>query len=142
MTINQNNKKNTKIGIFIFIALIIIFGAAHFLNVPKTTDLEKAYTLTVVDDMGMETQYESTTNAEYVGEALMELSKTQDFTIDGNDGEFGFFILSVNELVADYDVDGAYWAFYINDDYANFGIDQQPLTDGDKIQLSYEKGLQ
>ena len=49
----------------------------------------------------------------------------------------------VNGLEADYNKDGAYWALYMNGEYAQNGIDtRQPVRNKDEITLSYEKMLQ
>ena len=44
----------------------------------------------------------------------------------------------VNGLRADYDEDGAYWSFYVNDEYCNYSIDEQPVNDGDSFAIKYE----
>lgn len=139
---NQTKKRNAIISAIVFLALMITLLTVYFLNAPKTMEGEKNYTLIVVDDLGVETEYQETTDAVYVGDALRALSETQAFTFDGSEGEFGFFLTEVNGLIADYDVNGAYWAFYLNDAYGSLGIDQQPLTEGDNIQLRYERGNQ
>ena len=49
------------------------------------------------------------TDEKYLGDALVghEL-------IDGEEGQYGLYVKSVNGIVADYDVDQSYWAFYKN----------------------------
>ncbi|MBR6381239.1 MAG: DUF4430 domain-containing protein, partial [Lachnospiraceae bacterium] len=37
-----------------------------------------------------------------------------------------------------YAVDNAYWAFYVNDEYCQYGIDSQPVADGDAFKIVYE----
>jgi len=44
---------------------------------------------------------------------------------------------TINGLRADYTADKAYWSFYINGEYCNFGIDQQPIADGDQFKIEY-----
>ena len=39
---------------------------------------------------------------------------------------------------ADYDAYGAYWSIYVNDEYGQYGADQQPVADGDTFKLCYE----
>ncbi|MEE0967314.1 MAG: DUF4430 domain-containing protein, partial [Bacilli bacterium] len=43
----------------------------------------------------------------------------------------------VNGVTADYNTDGAYWGFYVNEEYCNYGIDQQPVNDQDAFQIVY-----
>ena len=76
--------------------------------------------------------------APYLKEAMDELAARTDFTFDGSDGEYGFFIESVNGLKAVYEEDNAYWAIYVNGEYGQYGADQQPVTDGDVYRLAYE----
>lgn len=137
----EKQNKNTKkivLGIVIVAVLVAIFaGVYHFFG-PKASAGAKAYTLTVVDDKGNEKKYEATTDAEYLGQALEELEKSEDFTMDGEEGDYGFFITSVNGLEANYDTDGAYWSVYVNDAYAQNGVDSQPINDKDAFSLVYE----
>lgn len=136
----KQNKNTGKIvvGILGIVLLIGIFlGVYHFFG-PKALAGEKAYTLTVVDDKGNTKEYEVTTDAEYLGQALEELQKRDDFTMEGEEGDYGFFLTSVNGLQAVYDTDGAYWAVYVNDEYAQNGVDSQPVNDQDAFSLVYE----
>lgn len=95
---------------------------------------EKTFMFTVVDADGNETAFEIHTGDETVGEALLELG-----LIAGDDGEYGLYVKEVNGITADYDVDGTYWAFYVNDEYASAGVDQTPVTDGDSYSFKVEK---
>ena len=58
--------------------------------------------------------------------------------MEGEEGDYGFFLTSVNGLQAVYDTDGAYWAVYVNDEYAQNGVDSQPVNDQDAFSLVYE----
>lgn len=91
------------------------------------------FLFTVVDKDGNETKFEIHTDKETVGEALLELE-----LIDGEDGEYGLYVKSVNGITADYDTDGVYWAFYINDEYASTGVDATPIKDGDSYSFKVE----
>lgn len=75
------------------------------------------------------------TDKDTVGAALLEHE-----LIDGDEGEYGLYIKSVNGITADYDVDGAYWAFYIDGDYAITGVETTEITEGAIYQLVYTKG--
>lgn len=91
------------------------------------------FTFLVVDKEGSETQFEIHTDKETVGEALMELG-----LIDGEEGKFGIYVKTVNGITIDYDTDGVYWAFYINDEYALTGIDTTKITEGDRYSFKVE----
>lgn len=94
----------------------------------------KVFTFTVVDEAGAQTQFEIHTDQETVGAALVELG-----LIDGDEGEYGLYVKTVNGITADYDADGKYWSFYINDEYAQTGVDATNITEGDSYSFKIEK---
>lgn len=69
-----------------------------------------------------------------VGEALVDCE-----LISGEMGQFGLYVKSVNGIVADYDVDQSYWAFYVNGDYATSGVDMTEISRGVVYRLEYTK---
>ena len=83
---------------------------------------EKRFTLTVEDLDGNVTEYPITTDADTVGRALLDLGM-----LEGEEGPYGLYIKAVNGIRADYELDGHYWAFYVNGEYAVTGIDQTPV---------------
>ena len=86
---------------------------------------ETAFSFTVTDGDGNESSFEIRTNKTTVGEALLDVE-----IIAGEDGEYGLYVKSVNGIAADYDADGAYWAFYINGEYAMSGVDTTDVEAG------------
>lgn len=94
----------------------------------------KQFTLTVTDGDGSETKLEIHTDAETVGAALSELG-----VIDGDEGEYGLYVKTVNGLTADYDKDGMYWALYIHGEYAQTGVDSTEITGGESYSFKMEK---
>lgn len=91
------------------------------------------FTFSVVDKEGNETQFEIHTDQETVGEALLELE-----LIDGEESEYGLYVKTVNGITVDYDKDGVYWAFYVNDEYAQAGVDSTTITEGDRYSFKVE----
>ncbi|MGN0306088.1 MAG: DUF4430 domain-containing protein [Lachnospiraceae bacterium] len=91
------------------------------------------FTLLVVDGEGKETLFEIHTDKKTVGEALVELE-----LVEGEVGEFGLYVKTVNKITADYDKDGTYWAFYIDGEYAQTGIDQTEIKEGSSYSLRVE----
>lgn len=100
-------------------------------NVLGTGDTE--FILTVVDKEGGETQFEIHTDKETVGDALTELG-----FIEGEESEYGLYVKTVNGITADYDTDGVYWAFYVNDEYASSGVDSTTITLGESYSFKVE----
>lgn len=91
------------------------------------------FDFTVVDKDGNATPFEIHTDRETVGEALTELG-----LIAGEESGYGLYVKTVNGIDADYDKDGVYWAFYVNDEYATTGIDSTVITEGISYSLRIE----
>ena len=79
----------------------------------------------VTDTDGEVTTYEIHTDKKTVGEALLELE-----IIDGEVGDYGLYVKTVNGVTLDYDKDGKYWAFYVNGEYAQTGVDSTDVEEG------------
>lgn len=88
----------------------------------------------VVDKDGNQTNFEIHTDKTIVGEALQELN-----LLEGDPGEFGLYVKKVNGISADYDTDGVYWAFYINNEYAITGVDVTDIEEGATYTFKVEK---
>ena len=133
-------KKSTKITIAVLAAVVVIaaFVGVYFAFGPKTTQGAKAITVEVVDNNGQTTTYETRTDAEYLRQALEELDDATDFAIEGEESDYGLYITTVNGITADYNADGAYWSVYVNGEYGMYGVDTQPVTDGDTYSIVYE----
>ena len=91
------------------------------------------FSLAVVDQEGSETQFEIHTDKKTVGEALLELG-----LIAGEESEYGLYVKTVNGITVDYDKDGAYWAFYINGEYASSGVVSTEITEGENYAFMVE----
>lgn len=91
------------------------------------------FTFTVVDKDGGEAWFEIHTDKETVGEALLELE-----LIDGDESVYGLFVKTVNGIDVDYDKDGAYWAFYVDDEYAQTGVDVTEVREGASYAFKVE----
>ncbi len=95
---------------------------------------EKKFAFVVVDSEENETVFAIQTDKETVGEALLELE-----LISGEKGDYGLYVKTVNGITADYDKDGTYWAFYINDEYATSGVDKTTIVEGDIYTFKVQK---
>lgn len=129
-------KKNAKImiGIITLIIAIVALAAVYFIFSPTPVQGSKSITINVIDDKQTITVYQLTTNAEYLREAMEE---ADGLTFSGTESEFGLMIDTVNGVVADYNTNGAYWSFNVNGDYCQYGIDTQPVLDGDEFSIEY-----
>ena len=93
----------------------------------------KTFPLVITDKDGNTVNVTVNTDEETVGGALLALG-----LIEGEDGDYGLYVKSVNGIIADYEVDATYWAFYINGEYAMTGVDQTPIADGETYSLIVE----
>ena len=74
---------------------------------------------------GTVTKFMVKTDKKTVGEALLETA-----LITGDPSDYGLYVTSVNGLTADWATENAYWAFYINGEYAQTGVDTTDITAG------------
>ncbi|MBR6548109.1 MAG: DUF4430 domain-containing protein [Clostridia bacterium] len=88
----------------------------------------------VVDGEGNTTKFQVLTDKTLVGEALMD-----NGLINGDQGDYGLYVKTVNGITADYDVDQTYWAFYVNGEYATSGVDTTTITPGATYMFKVEK---
>ena len=124
--------KKKLIGIGTVIVVIAVLIGIYFAFGAKTTKGSKLVTIEVVSPDGASTIYVVQTNAEYLKEVMDE---NDGLTYETNDG----MVMVVNGVRADYVLDGAYWGFYVNDSYCNYGIADQPVNDKDNFKIEYTK---
>ena len=146
-------KTNMKKMLSLFLCVVLIAAMALFTtacdgnyilnllgyvgNVEEGTEApvaKKAFTFIVVDKEGNETTFNISTDKATVGEALLA-----EGLIEGEPGAYGLYVKKVNGIVADYNVDQTYWAFYINGEYAFTGVDATPVEEGTTYSFKVEK---
>ena len=134
----EAKKTNRKliIGAAALVALIAVFAIVFFLYRPKTAQGAKFITIEVVDNNAASVVYDVHTDAEYLRQAMEE---ADGLKFSGSEGEYGFMVETVNGITADWNVDQSYWGFYVNGDYCKYGIDSQPVADGDAFRIIYSK---
>ena len=130
----QKNKKLIIAAIAVVVvvaAMVIIYVATR----PETAAGSKTFTVKVVHGDGSEKAFTYQTDAEYLGEVLVEKG-----LIVGHTDTFGLYIDTVDGEDAVWEADSSYWALYVGEDYAQQGIDQTPIADGDVFSLVYTVG--
>jgi len=118
----------------VILVLVLVFGLCAC-NRQQTTEGEKSFTVTVVHADGTSKDFSYKTTELYVGAVLQA-----EGLIEGEEGQYGLYINAVDGESAVYEVDGAYWAFYVNGEYAMQGIDLTPIEDGAVYKLEYTVG--
>ncbi len=74
------------------------------------------------------------TDEKTVGAALLK-----EKLIEGEQGQYGLYIKKVNGMTADFNTDKAYWAFYVDGEYAISGVDTTDIDKDVTYQLVYSK---
>ena len=129
-------KNNKILKLVAVIALIAAMAFAFVTFSEKPVEGSKAITIEVVDQNQQSKTYSVKTDAEYLRQAMDE---AEGLTYDGSDGPYGFSVSTVNGVVADWNVDQSYWAFFVNDEYCDYGVDSQPINDLDAFKIVYTK---
>ena len=109
-------------------------NASDDANAEQVQVASKSFTFEVVDKDGNTETFSITTDKSTVGEALLE-----EGLIAGENGQYGLYVTEVNGIVADYNVDGTYWAFYVDGAYASSGVDTTDVVDGSTYSFKVEK---
>jgi hypothetical protein len=130
----EENAMNKKL-IAIVIALAVLVAAlavVYFVTRPQATEGMKSFTVEIVHKDGTSKKLELKSDAEFLGEVLDEKG-----LIEYEEGQYGKFILKADGEKAVFEEDGAYWGFFIGEEYAMLGVDQTPIEEGKAYRLVY-----
>lgn len=128
---NNLNKFNRLILFVLMAALALCIVSCG--GDDKATGDAVTFTLTVIGPDGTSTDHTITSDAANLGDALLA-----EGIVEGEDGDYGLYITTVDGVTADYAADGAYWSFYIGDEYAMTGVSDTTFAEGDTFKLVYE----
>ncbi len=168
MKMNKLTKKLSLVICNVLIAAMVLFTSgcggsndnvtelpqgAEETQVPETTEMPEAtevpkeesqyeikgegntsFVFIVTDADGNESAYEIHTDKTTVGEALIDLEM-----IAGDPGDYGLYVKTVDGITVDYDIDGMYWAFYVDGEYATSGVDTTDIAEGSIYSFKVEK---
>ena len=128
-------KKNKKLlAVLLPLLLVAVMAVVYQVAKPKPVQGSKAISITVISKDASAANYAFATDAEFLRGAMEE---AEGLTFSGTESEYGLMVTEVNGEIADYNVDGSYWAFYVNDAYCEYGVDSQPVADGDAFRIEY-----
>ena len=88
------------------------------------------FSFVTADLDGKETHFEIHTDKKTVGDALAE-----NELISGTVGDWGLMVDTVNGITLDFEKDGMYWAFYVDGEYAQTGVDSTEIAVGATYSL-------
>lgn len=135
-TAKKTSNKKVVIGVIVLAAVIALMAIAYNAFREKPVQGSKEITIEVVNKAKESTTYELKTDAEFLRQA-MEEAKEQGLTFEGEETEYGLTISTVNGEKADFNTSSSYWGFYVNNEYCNYGVDTQPVEDGDAFRIEY-----
>lgn len=136
MEATKKLNKKALFGIMGLIVMIAVLAIVYTTFGAKPVTGSKAITIEVVNKAQESVIYELHTDAEFFRQA-MEEAEADGFTFSGTESEYGMMIDTINGERADYTLDAAYWSFYVNEEYCNYGIETQPVIDGDAFEIVY-----
>ena len=93
---------------------------------------QTAFTLQVVGADGQQTDFAIHTDEKTVGAALLKLE-----FVAGENSQYGLYVKTVNGVTAD-DKAKQYWAFYVDGQYAEKGVDSTEIAAGATYALKLE----
>lgn len=147
---NRILKKHSILSLVLLIALIAAMALSvvscdnkpSFEETTQTEDTSEAtvigegntsfvFSVTFAD--GKTKHFSVKTDKSKVGEALLDVG-----LISGENGAYGLYVKTVDGVTYDYDKDGKYWAFYINGQYANSGVDATEIKAGEQYAFKAE----
>lgn len=134
MTEAKKTNKKVLLGVGIVVVLVAALAVIYAIFGAKPVAGSKSITIEVVNKAQEVAAYEVKTDAEFLRQAMEE---AEGLTVSGTESEFGLMVDTVNGERADYTLDGAYWSFTVNGEYCNYGIDTQPVMDGDEFGIIY-----
>lgn len=131
-------KQTLKITSSLLLVVLLVFSAVACANEKDATGLWKDATYTADATLG---EGANTVTVEVTAE-----EKTVTFTVKTDKSTLGealydlelinnaSFFDTCNGIKADWDADQAYWAFYVGEEYASFGVgDQKAVTTGEPV---------
>lgn len=126
-------KRKAVLGTILAGVLLLMTVGFLVLKPTGTTDLKRVQIIVVSQD-GSEGFYETPTTAAFLQGAMDD---TKDLTYQGRETAMGFILEEVNGERAVYDENKAFWGITIGGQFAEYGISQQPIADGDVVRIAY-----
>ena len=121
----SKQKKTTIITIAVVVVLVTAFIVCWASFRPQALEGVKEISVTVTHTDGSTRTEDFETTAQYLADAL-----EGHIEIEGEDSEYGLFVKTVDGEYAD-DTQGTYWMFDVNGAMGEYGVDTQPVADGD-----------
>lgn len=127
---NANKKSKGKLimGVVALAVVIAALVGAYFLFSQKPTQGAKTVTVEVVNLEGQSTEHTYHTDAEYLGQLLID-----EGLAEGETSEYGLFITTVDGITVE---GNQWWAISKSGEMTTTGADTTPIEDGDHFELT------
>lgn len=125
--------KKTTLIFFILAVGVYFYNQQSKVVVPTS---EPEITPIATETAQPETNSQLVLTATQNGQTALELLEAEAVIETKDYGEAGMFVTSINGLAGDNE---HYWGFYINDEYAQQGVSQTILNNGDIVKFVYEE---
>lgn len=130
----KSSNKKVIIGaaalVLVCVALLLVYK--NFM--PKGTEGAKTITVKVVHGDSSEKDFEYKTDEAYLGAVIQDNN-----LVEGEEGEFGLFMTSVDGEKAD-ESKQQWWCLTKGGEQVNTSADQTPIEDGDTFELTLTEG--
>lgn len=130
-------KKKIITIISVFLVIGALLGVYYIFREQPEEGL-KTISIQVKDSGGELAIYKLETDAEFLIDAMNDAS-VYGLSFEGEEGPYGLMVHTVNGEYADYTETGSYWSFYVNGEYCNYGVSEQPVQDGDAFVIENTK---
>lgn len=115
----------------ILVAIVALFGALLAMGKLDTQAGDKNITVTVVYEDKTEKEFEISTDAEYLGDALLEKK-----LVTKEEYDTGYY-QNIDGVRADYTLDKAWWCVTKSGEMTTVGANELPITDGDYFEITH-----
>lgn len=131
----KKNNKGPVIALAALLCVALLFAGVFFATRQGTAEGSKSLTIEVVHGNGESKEFSIRTDAEYLGEALMEHT---EIGVIGEDGPYGLYIKTVDGETCS-DAEQTFWSVSLSGESLMVGADQQPIQDGEHYELVLTK---
>ncbi|MEE0421062.1 MAG: DUF4430 domain-containing protein [Lachnospiraceae bacterium] len=133
-TKEQKNFKKILVGLIFLVLAILVLYWVYRTFMPGGQSGDKKITVKVIHGDQTERTFVYQTDEEYLGAVLKA-----DKLAEGDEGQFGMFITSVDGEKAD-DTKQQWWCLTKKGEQVNTSADQTPISDGDTYELTLTEG--
>lgn len=127
-------KKKLLIGCGALVLACLLAAVLYIQTRPETAEGAKTIDVVVVHGDGTEATFQYQTDAEYLGEVLVE-----NELAEGTESAYGLFITTVDGETADDSLQ-QWWCITRSGEMLSTGADQTPIADGEQYELTLTEG--